>query len=157
MIRAEAKSYIETHPATGKSSVGPFCRRAYRASVATGTLAARTLPACIAAISDGKPTDNFEEGLSALFAQPHGRKAVRIGIGIGQDCDFKTLEHFMDNPEVKPLRANNAQYLIKHIRWVTTAVIKVISASQSRNTSKFAVNVPLPGVPTPSSSATAVW
>lgn len=122
----------------------------------------RALPPVLVLISDGQPTDDFSSGLKQLMDQPWGKKAVRIAIAIGEDADHEVLQKFIGNPELKPLQANNPESLVKHIKWVSTAVLKSASspASQAKDSSSQGVNVPIP-VPADTdngpSTATDVW
>jgi len=106
----------------------------------------RALPPVLVLISDGQPTDDFNKGLQELMDQPWGKKAVRIAIAIGEDADYAVLQKFIDHPELKPLQANNPESLVRHIKWVSTAVLKSASApaSQSAGATPAAVNVPVP-------------
>ncbi len=96
----------------------------------------RALPPVLVLISDGQPTDDFGSGLKALLREPWGKKAVRIGIAIGRDADTSVLRKFMDHPELQPLEANNAESLVRYIKWASTAVLQAVSspASQTRST-----------------------
>jgi uncharacterized protein YegL len=122
----------------------------------------RALPPVLVLISDGQPTDDFAGGLRALLNEPWGKKAVRVAIAIGDDADHEVLEEFIANPEIKPLQAHNPEALVRHIRWVSTAVLQAASApaSQSTITLPPGVNVPLPQLPPPAASddrADDVW
>jgi uncharacterized protein YegL len=122
----------------------------------------RALPPVLVLVSDGQPTDDYGAGLRSLMEQPWGMKAVRIAIAIGEDADHDVLQRFIGHPELKPLQANNSEALVKHIRWVSTAVLQSASspASQTREGASTAVNVPVPipadADPGPSSAAD-VW
>jgi uncharacterized protein YegL len=109
----------------------------------------RALPPVLVLISDGQPTDDFEAGLKILMEIPWARRAVRIGIAIGNDADHDTLRKFIANPEMQPLQANNAETLVNYIRWASTAVLKAASspASLSRDSAANAGNVPVPEPP----------
>jgi len=120
----------------------------------------RALPPVLVLISDGQPTDEFNEGLNALMALPWGKKSVRIAIAIGKDADCDILQQFIGHSEMQPLKANNPEQLINYIRWVSTAVIKSVSSppSQPETNSQSVVNVPLPPLPVPDpASAGDVW
>ncbi|HEY9077093.1 MAG TPA: hypothetical protein VIO61_11215 [Anaerolineaceae bacterium] len=91
----------------------------------------RALPPVLVLISDGQPTDDYVSGLKELIEQPWGKKAVRISIAIGEDADLDVLQKFNSNREIKPLRANNPETLVKHIRWASTIVVKAASAPPS--------------------------
>ena len=108
----------------------------------------RALPPVLVLISDGQPTDDFEGGLRALMAEPWGKKAVRLAIAIGEDADSGVLQRFIGHAELQPLRANNAEDLVKYIRWASTAVLQAASAPASQTqASPTGVNVPLPPPP----------
>lgn len=120
----------------------------------------RALPPVLVLISDGQPTDDFAGGLKALMDLPWGKKAVRIAIAIGADADTDVLQKFIGHPEMTPLQANNAEQLVNHIKWVSTAVLKAASspASQAQGTASPAGNVPIPQPPDPGpASAADVW
>jgi uncharacterized protein YegL len=120
----------------------------------------RALPPVLVLISDGQPTDDFESGLEKLMDLPWGKKAVRIAIAIGEDADHEVLQKFIGHPELKPLQSNSPETLVKHIKWVSTAVLKSASAPASQPTDALspAVNVPIPTIPDAGpSSASDVW
>jgi uncharacterized protein YegL len=118
----------------------------------------RALPPVLVLISDGKPTDDFSAGLRALMDSPWGKKAVRVAIAIGDDVDKDTLQRFIGHPELEPLRANNAEALVKHIKWVSTAVLQSASSPASQAVGMTAQNnVPLPPPPDDISDADDVW
>lgn len=122
----------------------------------------RALPPVLVLISDGQPTDDFQAGLKALMDQPWGKKAVRIAISIGADADRGVLQEFIGHSEIKPLEANNPEALVRHIKWVSTAVLKSASspASQTKDSPSPAVNVPIPAAPVATDTGvepTDVW
>jgi len=92
----------------------------------------RALPPVLVLISDGQPTDDYAKGLKELLDLPWGKKAVRIAVSIGEDADNDVLQRFINNPEIKPLQANNPEALVRHIKWVSTAVLKAASAPPSQ-------------------------
>ena len=92
----------------------------------------RALPPVLVLISDGQPTDDFGKGLEDLLGQPWGKKAVRVAIAIGDDADLEVLRRFIAHPEIDPLQANNPEALVRHIRWVSTAVLQAASSPASQ-------------------------
>ena len=92
----------------------------------------RALPPVLVMISDGQPTDDFGKGLDALLGEPWGKKAVRVAIAIGDDADLEVLRRFIAHPEIDPLQANNPEALVRHIRWVSTAVLQAASSPASQ-------------------------
>lgn len=89
---------------------------------------ARQLPPILVLASDGYPTDDVEDGVRRLLATAEGAAATRIGIAIGSDAAMSILNRFIANPALPPLRAGNAAELAQHIRWATTAPVKVASS-----------------------------
>ncbi|MBS1721064.1 MAG: VWA domain-containing protein [Armatimonadetes bacterium] len=87
----------------------------------------RALPPVLVLLSDGQPTDEFDAGLAALMKEPWGQKAVRVAIAIGADADHESLQKFIGSNQLRPLRANNPEALIRHIKWASTAVLKAAS------------------------------
>ena len=108
--------------------------------------AERVLPPVLALITDGQPTDDFDEGLHALMAEPLGQKAVRVAIAIGDDADLDCLRKFIGDPERPPLQAQNPETLIRYIGWISTTVVKVTGGG----TSLHGKPVPIPKPPPPS-------
>ena len=88
----------------------------------------RALPPVLALVSDGYPSDSFESGLAALLAEPWGQKSVRVALAIGSDVDQDVLQNFMGHSQLKPMQANNPEDLVSCIKWVSTAVLKYVSA-----------------------------
>jgi uncharacterized protein YegL len=124
----------------------------------------RALPPVLVLITDGQPTDDFTGGLRKLMANPWAKKAVRIGIGIGDDADLDVISKFIDHPEFKPLRADNAPTLARLIKWASTAVVKSASTPASQVAGKSpagGTNVPVPtpppAVPTSGLKPDDVW
>lgn len=105
----------------------------------------RALPPVLVLISDGQPTDDFTGGLATLMQEPWGIKAVRIAIAIGEDADTDVLQRFIGHTEMKPLQANNPETLVRHIKWVSTVVLKATSSPASQVTGGAAgTNVAIP-------------
>lgn len=108
----------------------------------------RALPPVLVLVSDGQPTDDFEQGLARLLEVPWGRKAVRLAIAIGKDADRDVLAKFIGNAEIPPFEANNAESLVRQVRWVSTVVLRAASSPASQPAEEApASNVPIPEIP----------
>lgn len=107
----------------------------------------RALPPVLVLISDGQPTDAYQEGLSRLLAQPWGVKAVKLGIAIGKAANIKVLKAFINNEQIEVLQADNADALVNYIKWASTAVLKAASSPASQLSSHEGSNVILPQIP----------
>ena len=124
----------------------------------------RGLPPAIVLVSDGHPSDNFNKGLNAVLAEPWGKKAVRLAIGIGDDADYPTLEKFIANPEIPAFHADNSEELVRFIKWASTVAIQASSAPSIQNdTTQLAspfsstqLTIPAP-TPTSSGQSQDVW
>lgn len=112
----------------------------------TSNMPDRGLPPVLVLVSDGEPTDDYKKGLETLLSKPWAKKAARIAIAIGQDANTDVLQEFIGNSEIKPLQANNAKTLVNYIKWVSTQVLKSVSApgSQSADALKAQSNVSIP-------------
>ena len=122
-------------------------------------MTSRGLSPVLVLLSDGQPTDNFEDGLNRLLHVPWGRKAIRISIAIGEDANMKVLQQFIGSDERSPLLAKNPETLSNYIRWVST-VVQSASArpkSQQKNNDLQDSNVEIPRPPEMISTATDVW
>jgi uncharacterized protein YegL len=112
----------------------------------------RALPPVIVLLTDGQPTDDWRKGLKELTDQPWGKKAVRIGIAIGEDAELSVIQEFIGNPELKPLLASNSATLVRYIKWASTAVLKAASSPASKTKEEAAAsgaNVAIPQAPPP--------
>jgi uncharacterized protein YegL len=119
----------------------------------------RGLPPVLVLLSDGQPTDNFNDGLGKLLNEPWGRKAIRVSIAIGEDANLNVLQKFIGYEERKPLLARNPEMLSNYIRWVSTVVQSASARPKSQNKQLDAqrVNVDIPKPPDLFSNATDIW
>jgi len=109
----------------------------------------RSLPPVLVLVSDGHPTDNFDQSLARLVQSPWGRKAVRIAIGMGprHEIDWGTMERFMFDMDLQPLHAANSADLADYIRWASTVAVSASSAGSSTGEDGSAIhmsNIPIP-------------
>ena len=81
----------------------------------------RSLRPIVVLLSDGWPTDNYEENLNKLLNLPWGKKAIKVAIAIGKEADKDILAAFTTDPNLV-LNANNATSLRNFIKWTSTLV-----------------------------------
>ncbi len=79
-------------------------------------------------LTDGEPTDNYQEGLQALQVNNWYKVAAKVAIGYGQSNDA-VLEEFTGNPETV-LHTNDPMDLKKMIRFVTITSSRVASSGK---------------------------
>ena len=161
--------WVDLH-ADGLTAMGEALRLVASA-LCTPPMEQRALPPVLVLISDGAPTDNFDDGLRALMREPWAQKAVRLSIAVGHDADLDTLQQFIgpDSCQVggqasagdrmpgeplkrsarQPLQASNATSLAQYIQWASTAVVGAASmpVSQVGPSINSDTNVPLPDLP----------
>jgi uncharacterized protein YegL len=77
----------------------------------------------IVLVSDGQPNDNWEEALQQLLDSERGERAVRLAIGIGNDCNFDVLKRFVNHPEIPVVRGTEVSKLIDFFRFVSMSVM----------------------------------
>lgn len=80
-------------------------------------------------MSDGQPTDEYEEGLKLLRENRWFKHAIRVAIAIGEDADTGVLTEFTGNSEAV-ITAHTPEALRKLIRFVTVTSSKIGSQSQ---------------------------
>jgi len=106
----------------------------------------RGMPPVIVLVTDGKPTDDFEKGLTEMMNQKWAQKATRLAIAIGYEPDENVMKKFINNVEVPVCKAHNADALAHYVRWVST-VVRSVSMPASRtpgaNNSTSNVQIPL--------------
>jgi len=110
--------------ATGTTDLG-HALRLVADQLKVPPMSSRALPPVLVLISDGQPTDEFQDGMDTLLAEPWGKKAVRVAIAIGRDADDEVLRRFIANPEIRPVQANSPEQLVRYIRWASTLITPV--------------------------------
>lgn len=80
----------------------------------------------IIVVSDGMPNDDWEQQLEALNRTYWGRKANRVAVAIGSDCDHSVLQRFLGSSELGVLEATNADQVVNA---VVTATLRASQAS----------------------------
>ena len=118
----------------------------------------RALPPVLVLITDGQPTDDFATAYQNLMQESWAKKAVRLGIAMGDDADSSVIEKFIGNKEIKPLVAHNSDQLVNFIKWASTAVVKAASSPASQLKGEVITgNVPVIMPDTSDLSQDVVW
>lgn len=81
-------------------------------------------------LSDGGPTDDFENGLSKLKENKWYKSALKIAIAIGSDADNDVLVKFTGNKELV-IPVNNSSTLKKLIRFAAVTSSQIASTSSA--------------------------
>ncbi|MBT7639928.1 MAG: VWA domain-containing protein [Planctomycetes bacterium] len=86
----------------------------------------RILPPCVVLISDGQPTDNWQDGMAALKQWQGFDKIVRVAIALGDDADKGVLAEFTGSM-ASVLPAHNREELISLLKWASSTITSIAS------------------------------
>jgi uncharacterized protein YegL len=73
-------------------------------------------------VSDGQPTDEWQEPLKLLLESARASKAARMVMAIGADANVAMLQSFLNCSESKVFQAHEARDIHKFFKWVTMSV-----------------------------------
>lgn len=127
----EAKDFIwQQVTAEGLTSLGLACKELNSKLSRNGGFMSSPsgcyAPAIIL-LSDGGPTDNFEDGLSVLKQNSWFKNAIKVAIAIGDDADKDVLAQFTGNSEA---------VITVHTLDALKAMIRIIAITSSQIGSK---------------------
>lgn len=117
----------------------------------------RGLPPVAVLITDGGPTDDYDTAIQSLLTEPWGKRALRIGLAIGDDADLISIERFISNPDLKPVRTDNLQDLAGKIKWASTVPLRAVARTDRGNIDNDDVAIPLAPPPTSASASGDVF
>ncbi|MFE7782294.1 vWA domain-containing protein [Streptomyces nigrescens] len=86
---------------------------------------ARAFSPTLVLVSDGMPTDEWEEALDRLLVSPKGSKANRLAIAIGPDMTEQAkavLRRFVSDEANGVFEAQDVGRIQQYFRWVTVTV-----------------------------------
>lgn len=122
--------------AGGLTAMGEMCRqleqKLHRGKGFIDGPAGSYAPAIIL-LSDGAPTDDFDNGLDKLKANNWFKAAIKVAIAIGDDADKDVLARFTGSPE-SVITVHNLEALKQIIRIVSVTSSQVASQSSSAGT-----------------------
>lgn len=120
----------EAMSASGRTPMGQAFTLAREMIEDKAVIPSRAYRPTVVLVSDGVPTDDWEQPLKELLASERASKSMRLAMAIGEDADKKTLTAFLDDPEGRVFDAHEAREIRKFFRWVT---MSVTSRSRSAN------------------------
>lgn len=74
-------------------------------------------------LSDGAPTDDWEQALERLRDSERAQKATRFAMAIGADADRAMLAQFANVPEAPVFEGHEARDILRFFRAVTMSVV----------------------------------
>ena len=95
-------------------------------------ISGRAYAPTVVLLSDGIPTDNWQEGLEKLHNSNRAKKAMRLAMIIGNEGGKDVLQKFIDDDEMQVFEANQTREIQKFFRFVTMS-ISVRSRSTNPN------------------------
>ena len=106
------------------------------------TVPGRAYRPTIVLVSDGQPTDAWQQPLQALLSSERGGKAFRMALAIGADADHTVLQAFLADPESRVYLADEARQIRQFFQLVT---MSVSARSRSANPNSAPVSPPNDG------------
>lgn len=110
----------EVMEAEGHTPLGSALTLATRILEDRALIPSRAYRPTVVLVSDGIPTDNWEEPLGALLSAPRASKALRLALAVGEGADLEVLTRFAGEGQVR--QAHEARQLRKFFRFVTMSV-----------------------------------
>lgn len=83
---------------------------------------ARAYRPTVILVSDGQPTDSWDQGLMQLTQQGRAQKADRMALAIGADADEAMLKRFLGTPEKRVFRAEDTRKIKEFFQLATMSV-----------------------------------
>ncbi len=93
-------------------------------------------------LSDGQPTDDWEDSLKALCDSERAQKATRFAMAIGPDADEAMLKDFANDAEAPIFKAHNARDIHRFFRAVTMSVTTRTASQNPDLSTAFVVPPP---------------
>ncbi|SVC92417.1 uncharacterized protein METZ01_LOCUS345271, partial [marine metagenome] len=116
--------------AKGETALGEALKRTKEMIEDKKITLSRAYRPTIVLVSDGKPTDDWEDPMDDFINTGRSKKCDRMAMAIGKDADENVLKRFIEGSEHELFYANNAGQLYEFFRYVT---MSVTTRSQSQN------------------------
>lgn len=121
-LRPAAQIQWEDMAAGGSTPMGAAMELAAELIEDKAQIPARAYRPTVILVSDGQPTDAWEQGLARLTQQGRAQKADRMALAIGADADESMLRRFLGDPARRVFRAEDARKIKDFFRMVTMSV-----------------------------------
>lgn len=123
-VRLQAAGEITWYDtsAMGGTPMGEAFKLALEMIADRSIISSRAYTPTMVLLTDGQPTDAWEEPLADLLSDERANKAFRLALAIGDDADEQVLRAFLDDQESPILRATDARNIRNFIRLVTMSV-----------------------------------
>jgi uncharacterized protein YegL len=108
--------------ASGRTPMGDAFRKTKGLIEDRDVISSRAYRPVLVLVSDGIPTDDWEQGLEELSASERASKATRLALGIGADANEDVLQRFTNTESGHVMRADEAEDILKFFTFVTMSV-----------------------------------
>jgi uncharacterized protein YegL len=108
--------------AAGRTPLGKAFSEAAKLIEDRELIPSRAYAPTIVLVSDGRPTDDWEEPLSNLISQGRASKAARFALAIGTDESEDVLKKFSSLDDQRIFTASEAEQIRQFFRLVTMSV-----------------------------------
>ena len=108
--------------ATGRTPMGQAFELATALLEDRERIPSRAYRPVLVLVSDGHPTDDWQEPFARLQNAERAQKAVRYAMAIGADADQAMLAGFANDPEAPLFKAHNVRDIQRFFRAVTMSV-----------------------------------
>jgi uncharacterized protein YegL len=127
------------YKAEGRTPMGGAFRQLKELIEDKEHIPSRAYKPTIVLLTDGIPTDDFQNPMRSLISDGRSSKAFRIAMAIGDDADHNMLRSFVSSPEYL-VTGESARDIRKFFRFVTMSVTQ-------RMKSQTPDNPPVPEMP----------
>jgi uncharacterized protein YegL len=109
--------------AVGLTPMGQAMKMAKESIEDQNLIPSRAYRPTVILVSDGEPNDEgWEQAMDELIHSGRSAKADRMALAIGDDADVAMLNQFLDDPEKKVHRAEDAGKIKDFFKYVTMSV-----------------------------------
>lgn len=108
--------------AYGGTPLGDACRLAQQLIEDKNQIFSRAYKPVMILLSDGLPTDDYEQAFEAFKQSERAQKATRLAMAIGDDADVQLLASFNNDIEASVFKAHQARDIQRFFRAVTMSV-----------------------------------
>jgi len=108
--------------ASGGTPLGTALKMAKAMIEDKGVVPSRAYRPTVVLVSDGQPTDNWEQPLSDFIRDGRSSKCDRMAMAIGADADESVLGKFIEGTKAPLFYAENAKQLRDFFKFVTMSV-----------------------------------
>ena len=119
-LQPVGEAQLERLDAGGRTPLGSAFTLARELLEDRDAIPSRAYRPTVALLSDGIPTDEWEEPLSRLLSSERASKATRMAVGVGADADRNVLLRFADDVR----RIEHAPQIRDYLQFVTMTVVE---------------------------------